>query len=112
MRAKWRSACCRADGGSPETSEIAEITVSEQHAFYDFEAIPRAELPDPAALDEEVTDQVHDLARRAFKALDVEGLAREDFFVFGDGRVGGRRGGDDAGFTATSMFPCSGRNRD
>ena len=40
--------------------------------------------------------QVHDLAVRAFEALDVEGLARVDFFVFGDGRVVRQRGGDHA----------------
>ena len=71
------------DGSGPETSEIAEITVSSQHAFYDFEAKYLEEsFQIPASLDEDVTTQVHELAVRAFEALDVEGLARVDFFVF------------------------------
>ena len=49
--------------------------------------------------------QVHDLALRAFEALDVEGLARVDFFVFGDGRVVVNEVETMPGFTATSMFP-------
>ena len=94
------------DGGGPETSEIAEITVSAQHAFYDFEAkYLEQSFQIPASLDEHVTDQVHDLARRAFEALDVEGLARVDFFVFGDGRVVVNEVETMPGFTATSMFP-------
>ena len=48
---------------------------------------------------------MHDLARRAFEALDVEGLARVDFFVFGDGRVVVNEVETMPGFTATSMFP-------
>ena len=35
----------------------------------------------PASLNEDVAEQVQDLAVRAFEALDVEGLARVDFFV-------------------------------
>ena len=49
--------------------------------------------------------QVHELAVRAFEALDVEGLARVDFFVFGDGRVVVNEVETMPGFTATSMFP-------
>ena len=42
---------------------------------------------------------------RAFDALDVEGLARVDFFVFPDGRVVLNEVETMPGFTATSMFP-------
>ncbi len=48
---------------------------------------------------------MHELAVRAFEALDVEGLARVDFFVFGDGRVVVNEVETMPGFTATSMFP-------
>ncbi len=94
------------DGAGPETSEIAEITVSSQHAFYDFEAKYLEESFEiPASLEEDVTAQVHELAVRAFEALDVEGLARVDFFVFRDGRVVVNEVETMPGFTATSMFP-------
>jgi len=94
------------DGSGPETSEIAEITVSAQHAFYDFEAKYLEEsFQIPASLEEDITTQVHELAVRAFEALDVEGLARVDFFVFRDGRVVVNEVETMPGFTATSMFP-------
>jgi D-alanine-D-alanine ligase len=94
------------DGGDPETSEIAEITVGSEHAFYDFEAKYLEEsFRIPASLNDEVTVQVRELATRAFQALDVEGLARVDFFVLEDNRVVVNEVETMPGFTATSMFP-------
>ena len=94
------------DGGEPEISAIAEITVAEEHTFYDFEAkYLEQSYRIPASLNEEVTEQVHALAVRAFEALDVEGLARVDFFVMADNRVIVNEVETMPGFTATSMFP-------
>lgn len=94
------------DGGGPETSEIAEITVGSEHAFYDFEAKYLEEsFRIPASLNDDVTTQVRELATRAFEALDVEGLARVDFFVLKDNRVVLNEVETMPGFTATSMFP-------
>jgi D-alanine-D-alanine ligase len=97
------------DGGSPETSEIAEIRVDAAHQFYDFEAkyLPgeNTALDIPADLEAHVADKVRALAVRAFTALDVEGLARVDFFVFPDGRVVLNEVETMPGFTSTSMFP-------
>jgi D-alanine-D-alanine ligase len=94
------------DGADPETSEMAEITVGADHAFYDFEAKYLEEsFCIPAPLDDDLAAQVRDLAVRAFEALDVEGLARVDFFVMRDGRVIVNEVETMPGFTATSMFP-------
>lgn len=94
------------DGSGPETSQIAEITVGADHAFYDFSAkYLEQSFVIPAALNEAVTAQVHELAVRAFEALDVEGLARVDFFVLADGRVVLNEVETMPGFTSTSMFP-------
>jgi D-alanine-D-alanine ligase len=94
------------DGGVPETSEIAEITVGSEHAFYDFEAKYLEEsFRIPAPLTEDLQEQVRELAVRAFESLDVEGLARVDFFVLADGRVIVNEVETMPGFTATSMFP-------
>lgn len=93
-------------GGAPETSEIAEIKVGADHAFYDFEAKYLEEsFQIPASLPQDIVDQVHSLAVRAFEALDVEGLARVDFFVLPDNRVLLNEVETMPGFTATSMFP-------
>ena len=97
------------DGAAPETSEIAEIRVDPAHQFYDFEAkyLPdeHTELDVPADLEESVAAKVRALAVQAFLALDVEGLARVDFFVFPDGRVVLNEVETMPGFTSTSMFP-------
>ncbi len=107
MPARSRSACCRESAGAPpETSELAEITPGETHAFYDFEAKYLEEsYRIPADLDDETTARVRELAVQAFEALDVEGLARVDFFVMPDGRVVVNEVETMPGFTATSMFP-------
>lgn len=96
-------------GAAPETSEIAEIRVDAAHEFYDFEAkyLPgeNTALDVPADLEEAVAAKVRALAVQAFAALDVEGLARVDFFVFPDDRVVVNEVETMPGFTATSMFP-------
>ncbi|MFL6061743.1 MAG: D-alanine--D-alanine ligase family protein [Marmoricola sp.] len=95
--------------GEPETSAIAEIRVDAEHAFYDFEAkyLPEQNtaLDVPADLDDATATRVRDLAVQAFAALDVEGLARVDFFVLPDGKVVLNEVETMPGFTATSMFP-------
>jgi D-alanine-D-alanine ligase len=94
------------DGGVPEVSAIAEITVAPEHSFYDFEAkYLEQSYRIPASLNDDIVEQVHDLAVRAFEALDVEGLARVDFFVMPDNRVLVNEVETMPGFTATSMFP-------
>jgi D-alanine-D-alanine ligase len=94
------------DGGRPETSALAEITPGEEHAFYDFEAKYLEEsYRIPAPLEDETAARVRELAVQAFEALDVEGLARVDFFVLADDRVILNEVETMPGFTATSMFP-------
>ena len=93
-------------GGAPETSAIAEITIGGDHEFYDFEAKYLEEsFKLPADLDADVADRIADIARRAFEALDCEGLARVDVFAFPDGRVVINEVETMPGFTSTSMFP-------
>ncbi|MEO5653184.1 MAG: D-alanine--D-alanine ligase family protein [Marmoricola sp.] len=94
------------NGTGPETSAIAEIKVSAEHAFYDFKAkYLEQSYQIPAALDDETTSRLRALAVQAFEALDVEGLARVDFFVLRDGQVLVNEVETMPGFTATSMFP-------
>ena len=97
----------------PDTSEIAEIRVGGEHSFYDFEAkyLPEqhTSLDIPAGLPDDIARRVRELAVQAFEALDVEGLARVDFFVFPEDSAGSRVVLNEVetmpGFTATSMFP-------
>ena len=68
--------------------------------------VPRGELPRSRPTSTDATAaRVRELAVQAFEALDVEGLARVDFFVLPDGRVVVNEVETMPGFTATSMFP-------
>jgi D-alanine-D-alanine ligase len=97
-----------AAAGPPEASLPAEIHLSADFDFYDFEAkyLSDATTFDvPAELPAEVTEQVRREAVRAFVALDCAGLARVDFFVQPDGAVVVNEVNTMPGFTPVSMFP-------
>ena len=93
----------------PRVSEIGEITVSGDHAFYDFEAKYLDEasvsLRCPTDLPEAVRDEVRSVAARAFEVAECEGLARVDCFYTDDGRVLINEINTMPGFTPWSMYP-------
>ncbi|MDF9716945.1 D-alanine--D-alanine ligase [Nocardioides sp. ChNu-153] len=95
--------------GDHTTSALAEIRVTAEHSFYDFEAkyLPEENtaLDVPADVPDEVAARVQELSVAAFDALDCEGLARVDFFVMPDGRVVLNEVETMPGFTSLSMFP-------
>jgi D-alanine-D-alanine ligase len=96
------------DGGA-ETSVPAEIRITGDHEFYDFDAkyLPEeaTELDVPAVLPDGVEERLRDLSARAFEAVGCEGLARVDFFVFPDGSLVVNEINTMPGFTPLSMFP-------
>jgi len=93
----------------PCPSQVGEIAVHDNHAFYDFEAKYLAEadvdLSCPADVPPEVSDEVRRLAAAAFESLGCEGLARVDCFYTDDGRVLVNEINTMPGFTPTSMYP-------
>ena len=94
--------------GRVEASPIAQIHVGGDHDFYDFDAKyldDVATFDIPAELPQAVTGRIHDLSRRAFAALDAQGLARVDFFVRPDGDVVINEVNTLPGFTPISMYP-------
>ena len=100
------------DGAPPQASLPAEIRVTGGQEFYDFDAkyLHPAEADVPADLPPALTEQVRDLAVRAYAALECEGLARVDFFITGgSGGAGPRVLVNEVntmpGFTPHSMFP-------
>ncbi len=98
--------------GLPEVSVPAEIRLRPGVDWYDFSAKyldDAAEFDVPARLTPEQTAVVQDAARRAYLALDCEGLARVDFFL-GTGPDGADRlvvneVNTMPGFTPISMYP-------
>lgn len=93
----------------PRTSEVGEVAVHDNHAFYDYEAKYLAEadvdLTCPADVPARVSDEVRRLAAAAFEALGCEGLARVDCFYTDDGRVLVNEINTMPGFTPHSMYP-------
>jgi D-alanine-D-alanine ligase len=96
------------DGGV-DTTVPAEIRITGDHEFYDFEAkyLPEeaTELDVPAHLPDDVATELRDLAGKAFLAVGCEGLARVDFFYMPDGSLVVNELNTMPGFTPLSMFP-------
>lgn len=96
------------DGGPPDVSVAAEITVRGDREFYDFDSKyidDGADIAIPAELAPEIEAQIRLLAVMAFEALSCEGLARIDFFVTPTHRVLVNEVNTMPGFTPTSVFP-------
>jgi D-alanine-D-alanine ligase len=97
--------------GRIEASTVGEIRVAgvrgREDAFYDFATKyldDAAELDVPAKIDDDVADTVRQLAIRAFRAIDCQGLARVDFFLTENGPVINEIN-TMPGFTTISMYP-------
>jgi D-alanine-D-alanine ligase len=98
----------RLDGGPPEASVPAEVTVTAASGFYDFETkyvTTAARFDVPAELPAVVTERVRRAAVAAFTALDCAGLARVDVFLTPAGEVVLNEVNTMPGFTQMSMFP-------
>ncbi|CAM3749979.1 D-alanine--D-alanine ligase family protein [Smaragdicoccus niigatensis] len=96
--------------GRVEASKIAEIRLTNlttDESFYDFDTKYLdnvTEFDIPAHLDDETTAQIREIAVKAFKALDCQGLSRVDFFVTENGPVINEIN-TMPGFTSISMYP-------
>ena len=85
------------------------LTVPLPKYFYDYEAKyfgkGTVSIDVPAGLPDGVLEEAREIARRAFGALGLEGLARVDMFVTADHRVIVNEVNTMPGFTPYSMFP-------
>ena len=94
----------------PQASVLGEVIVTHKDGFYSYDAKyldpSGAHLQIPAPLPDEVTELVRDLALRTFRALELSGLSRVDFFVErGTLEVYLNEVNTMPGFTAISMYP-------
>ncbi len=91
----------------PELSPIGEIV--PDRAFYDYnskyEEDSSSELIIPADLDDSIVSEIQSIARKAWRALDLYGLARIDFFVTNEGVVLLNEINTMPGFVSISMYP-------
>ncbi|MEN9953657.1 MAG: hypothetical protein RL028_259 [Actinomycetota bacterium] len=92
--------------GELKVSLAGEIVVTGRE-FYDYEAKyldGGADLLVPTSLTDAELTEMHDLAKRAFRALGCSGLARTDFFLTESGFVI-TEVNTMPGFTPISMYP-------
>ncbi|BDG34317.1 D-alanine--D-alanine ligase [Saccharococcus caldoxylosilyticus] len=90
----------------PICSVVGEIIPKKE--FYDYQAKyedGNTELIIPAQVTEEQYETIKQMAITAFKALDLSGLVRADFFLAEDGTVYINEINTMPGFTPYSMFP-------
>lgn len=91
----------------PEVSVPGEILVGS-HEFYDYEAKyteGESEVRAPADIPEDAANEIREIARHAFKAVDAAGMARIDFFLErGTDRVLLNEINTIPGFTPTSVY--------
>lgn len=83
--------------------------IRPKHEFYDYEAKyidESTELVIPAPLDDELVEEVKELAVSAFRAIDARGFARVDFFLRDlDNKLILNEINTIPGFTRYSMYP-------
>lgn len=100
--------CAVLGNDNPIASVVGEIVPCNE--FYDYDAKynsgDNSKVIIPANLPDSIAQKVRDYAVRAFKALDLAGLARVDFFVHkGTGEVYINEVNTMPGFTSISMYP-------
>jgi D-alanine-D-alanine ligase len=98
--------CAILGNDSPRASVVGEVVSA--HEFYDYAAKyvnPDSRLEIPAPIDPKKSEEIRDLALRAFKAIDGSGLARVDFFLErGTGKAWINEVNTMPGFTPISMY--------
>jgi D-alanine-D-alanine ligase len=94
----------------PEASVPGEVIVTHPDGFYSYDAKyidpDGASWKIPADISPETADRVRGLSVEAFRALDLAGMARVDFFL--DGKAGAlylNEVNTIPGFTTISMYP-------
>ena len=90
----------------PECSVAGEIIPKKD--FYDYKAKYEdgdTALVIPAEITKDEYQMLHDMAIKAYKALDCSGLVRADFFLTRDGKAYINEVNTMPGFTPFSMFP-------
>jgi D-alanine-D-alanine ligase len=94
---------------TPRASALGEVVVGNGHKFYSYTAKylddNGAEIVVPTKIAPSIAKRVREIALRAYRVLECEGLTRVDFFVTMRGRVYVNEVNTIPGFTDISMYP-------
>lgn len=102
--------CAVLGNKNPKASVCGEVITDIKHKFYSYEAKyideNGAKLEIPAKITKTLQKKVQDLAIKTFKVLELEGMARVDFFVDYKGKIFVNEVNTIPGFTNISMYPA------
>lgn len=97
---------CIIGNDDPKASVSGELIMED--SFYDYETkyINNTTIPViPARLDDDIRDNLRDIALKSYKALDCKGIVRIDIFVTDDNKILVNEINTLPGFTPISMAP-------
>lgn len=99
--------CAVLGNRDPQASLCGEVIANDEFYAYDTKYLngDQARIAIPAQLPEDLSDQVRDVALRAYRVLECAGMARVDFFVTEDRRIIINEVNTIPGFTSISMYP-------
>ncbi|MDB5984377.1 MAG: D-alanyl-alanine synthetase [Pseudomonas sp.] len=99
--------CAVLGNRDPQASLCGEVIANDEFYAYDTKYLngDQARIAIPAQLPSDVSDQVRDVALRAYRVLECAGMARVDFFVTEDGAIVINEVNTIPGFTSISMYP-------
>ena len=99
--------CSVLGNDEPQTSVVGEVKPAGEFYDYDSKYIDKkTQLIVPADLPDGVSQEVQEIALKAFKAVDTAGMARVDFFVSKkENKIYLSEINTIPGFTSASMYP-------
>ncbi|MET0613690.1 MAG: D-alanine--D-alanine ligase [Pseudomonas caspiana] len=99
--------CAVLGNRQPQVSVCGEVIANDEFYAYDTKYLngDQARIAIPAELASDVSDEVRDVALRAYQVLGCAGLARVDFFVTDARDIIINEVNTIPGFTSISMYP-------
>ena len=99
--------CAVLGNENPEASILGEVIPGEEFYSYDdkYASTSASKTQIPAEISKKISDKIRATAVIAYKALELEGMTRVDFFYANDGRILINEVNTIPGFTSISMYP-------
>jgi D-alanine-D-alanine ligase len=114
LKNKREIECAVLGNNNPKASICGEVITNKMHVFYTYEAKyfdPNgAILEIPAKISKNLQNKIQDLAIKTYKTLELEGMARVDFFMDPKGNLFVNEVNTIPGFTNISMYPTLWKN--
>ena len=102
--------CAVLGNSNPRASFCGEVIAGKIHKFYTYEAKyfdPNgAVLEIPAKISKTLQNKIQNLSVKTYKTLELEGMARVDFFLDKKGNLFVNEVNTIPGFTNISMYPA------